>query len=358
MTSAAERRARVAEEAAAWLVRLESDSLSENERAELVDWLRESPLHVAEMLHVARLQKALVDFTQWEKIAPVDSTSESSVPTLPVSHHSAGELDATPRPSGRSRKWLAAAAVIVAVSVGLAIWVHDLNRNVIRTQLSERRDVSLADGTEVTIAPDSEILVSLGRTERLIVLDRGEAFFHVSQDPQRPFIVEAGHTRARAVGTSFNVERWHDSVVVTVVEGRVSVSPFAKPGKFPKESGAPGADISIGANQQVAVSAEGRPAGVRMVNGQVEVARSEGRLIFDNETVADVVSRFNLYNRVQIRVTDAALASRVVSGVFQAADPASFVSFLESAGGIRVTRAGADEILIGSQATAGAGSAQ
>ena len=103
MTSAAERRERVAEEAAEWLLRLESDSLSVNERAQYVDWLRESPLHVAEMIHVARLQKALVDFTRWGQIAPVDSTSESSVPTLPVSPYSAGELNATSRPSERSR---------------------------------------------------------------------------------------------------------------------------------------------------------------------------------------------------------------------------------------------------------------
>src|SRR6266702_633599 len=221
MSSAAERRARIAEEAAAWLLRLESDSLSLDERAQFVDWLRESPLHVAEMLRVARLHDVLVGFTQWAQIAPLDSTSECSVPTLPVPNSYAGELSSTTHRSARPRKWLAAAAVIVVVSAALVMLVSYLGQSVIRTQLSERREVSLADGSEITIAPDSEIHVSLGPRERLIVLDRGEAFFHVSKDPHRPFVVDAGHARTRAVGTSFSVERWQDSVVVTVVEGRV-----------------------------------------------------------------------------------------------------------------------------------------
>ncbi len=215
--------------------------------------------------------------------------------------------------------------------------------------------MSLTDGSEITIAPDSEIHVSLGSSERLIVLDRGEAFFHVSKDPHRPFVVDAGNARTRALGTSFSVERWQDSVVVTVVEGRVSVSPSGTPGRFSERSGSAGADIPVGANEQVAVSADGSAAPIREVNGQVEIARSQGQLIFDNETIAAVVRRFNRYNRLQIRVTDGALASRVVNGVFRATDPASFVSFLESAGGIKVQRAG-NEILIGSEAAVEPGS--
>jgi transmembrane sensor len=359
MSSAAERRARIAEEAAEWLLRLESDSLPGDERAQFVDWLRESPLHVAEMLRVARVRDSLVGFTQWAHIAPLEPTATVSVPTLPVPDRNGEGLSATPRVWQRSRKWLAAAAaVVVAVGIGLAMLVSHPGQSVIRTQLSERRDVSLADGSEVTIAPDSEIHVNLGQRERLIVLARGEAFFHVSKDPRRPFIVDAGHARTRAVGTSFSVERWHESVVVTVVEGRVAVTPSATPSRFGEGSTGGGAEISVGTNEQVAVSPEGRAAPVREVNGQVEIARSQGRLVFDNETVAAVVRRFNLYNRTQIRVTDDAVASRLVSGVFRAADPASFVSFLESAGGINVKQAGPDEILIGSQTAAAPDSPQ
>jgi transmembrane sensor len=42
---------------------------------------------------------------------------------------------------------------------------------------------------------------------RQVKLDRGEAWFQVAKDPQRPFVVESGPVRVRAVGTAFSVRR-------------------------------------------------------------------------------------------------------------------------------------------------------
>jgi transmembrane sensor len=54
-----ERRLKAAEHAAHWLVALQSEELSSQERADFIDWLRESPLHVSEMLHACRLHRDL-----------------------------------------------------------------------------------------------------------------------------------------------------------------------------------------------------------------------------------------------------------------------------------------------------------
>lgn len=65
---ALERRKRASEEAAIWWVRLHSESLAKPERQEFVDWLRESALHVAEMLRLASLHDALQRFQSWADI--------------------------------------------------------------------------------------------------------------------------------------------------------------------------------------------------------------------------------------------------------------------------------------------------
>ncbi|MDB6156511.1 MAG: hypothetical protein JWO04_217, partial [Gammaproteobacteria bacterium] len=61
---ASDRRKRVAAEAAEWWVVLEGE-VSRTQREQYVDWLRESAMHVAEMLRIAQVHGALEQFEQW-----------------------------------------------------------------------------------------------------------------------------------------------------------------------------------------------------------------------------------------------------------------------------------------------------
>ena len=63
----------VKQSAAEWLVRLQSGTMPLAEREQFVDWLRASPAHVAEMLHLARMHKGLSEFSQWADIARISS---------------------------------------------------------------------------------------------------------------------------------------------------------------------------------------------------------------------------------------------------------------------------------------------
>jgi transmembrane sensor len=56
---------RLAEEAASWLLTLQSEELSTAQRAEFVDWLRQSPQHISQMLRVCQLRRDLVNFQGW-----------------------------------------------------------------------------------------------------------------------------------------------------------------------------------------------------------------------------------------------------------------------------------------------------
>lgn len=341
MADREQRQSRIAEEAADWLLRLESGSLSSEQRAGFVDWLRESPHHVAEMLRVAKLHNALAKFGQWDALPTADLSTSPDLP-LDVLHRA----NSKPSPAAKWPWALAAGVAIVVASWGLYTWTSAAQR--IRTQLGERREMALADGSEVALAPGSQIRVEFSGTRRLIRLDYGEAFFHVGKDPNRPFLVDSAHAQARALGTSFSVAERGDAAVVTVTEGKVAVS--ANSARSAQAAGT-AAPVALGTNQQVTVSMQGA-APVRQIDGRVELAWSQGQLVFDNETVADVVLRFNHYNQMKIRVTDAALAARPVSGVFRATDPESFVAFLESVAGAKARKSGTEELLIESSSAA------
>jgi len=313
---ASERRRRAGEEAADWWVQLQARNVPYEVRERYVDWLRESPVHIAEALRIGRVHAALEQFQPWEV---VDANGAQSP-------------DVVQLPRYRRSVWRVSSAVSIIVLVCMAVlWVSSRGV-VIRTERGERRELILADGSVVQLDPDSALRVRLGAHERRVVLERGRVLFRVAHDASRPFFVEADDTLVRAVGTAFGVERQSTRVVVTVVEGKVSVQSVG---------GAPAQNVATApmlvANQQVTVGRSGaRP--VRNVDSRKELAWAEGRLIFEDDSVSRVIDAFNRYNRLQLRVTDAALAARPVSGVFSASDPESFVAFVQSVARVQVVR--------------------
>jgi len=338
--SAEARRARAAVEAAEWLQRLDSGHMSTSERGDFVDWLRESPVHVAETLRINRLASALAEFPDWSEVAgstPVPSDKVVSLPPSQATRHAR---------RFRVSRLAGIAAVVAGLALlgGSAFWIQrHLAITEIRTHLGERREITLDDGSVVRLSPNTHLQVELQPKLRSVSLERGEAVFRVAKDPARPFVVDAARAHVRAVGTVFAVARNEDNVVVTVTEGRVTVAPSVTSDR----GNAPGrAVIVLQANERVSISPVGTPSEVRRVAMPPTPAWDEDQLVFVNTRVAEVVSRFNQRNRVQIRITDPALSSRTVSGVFHVDDPRSFVDFLTVVAGASSTQNGSDEISV------------
>ena len=84
--------------------------------------------------------------------------------------------------------------------------------------------LQLADGSRVWLNAETRLRypVAFAGTERRVELT-GEAYFEVSKDAARPFIVRANGVDVRVLGTSFNVAAYGAEVVTTLVEGRVAV---------------------------------------------------------------------------------------------------------------------------------------
>lgn len=354
-------RLKTKEEAAAWLLHLESGNATRADREALVEWLRESPLHVAEMLRQTNVHDALASFDGWADIDAGDSSAETLV--VPLSDRTPGEPQRAPPAARRGwPRWpvLAASAVcLAAIAIGgVALWARS-GDVVITTERGEQRTLTLSDGSVLQIDPTTQLRIHFEKSLREVRLNRGRAVFKVASNPLRPFVVKAEATIVRAVGTSFGVERSRSGVRVTVSEGKVVVSSGPSAPSLPlpeisadgrpeaRQQKAP-AEVFLTANQQVTVPPAGGAEVVRAVDSDRELAWARGQLVFEKTTVATIVESFNRYNQMQLRVTDVALSRVVVSGVFDASDPESFVAFLRTTANIRVTRSGDEAVELAS----------
>ena len=350
-----ERRRRATDEASYWWNRVGLGAraeLSAAERRQYAQWLRESPLHVAEMLHLARVHDALGRFRLWDDVSTEATTADDKVVALRPTQTRSG---APPRRAVRSR-WLAAAlaAGLCALLVGGA-WLWSDRGEVYATDRAERREIMLEDGSVVRLEPQSIVRVDFRERERRLYLESGRALFQVAKDADRPFVVEADQATVRAVGTAFGVERNKEGVVVTVAEGKVAVRAAREEGDAP-QAGSPQSAagtarpgvVFLTAGKQVVVQRSGDAEPVRDVDTSRALAWSEGRLVFDGVPLREVAEQFNRYNRTQLLIEGEALSRRPVNGVFEASDPETLVAFISAGAQVSVTHPDRLHIVISS----------
>lgn len=352
-----ERRARATREATQWWNRLNVErraEISQADRELFTQWLRESPLHVAELLRIAQVHDSLERFKLWSEIE-TDATGET--PNVIPFRDDTDEPDevspasaSTPEQSAKRPRvavWaIAACTCLIAILAGW--FALGIRGQVIETDLAERRQVMLNDGSVVQLEPETVLRVKFVDHERRITLERGRALFRVAKDTQRPFLVSTEHTSVRAVGTEFGVENSRRGVIVTVAEGKVAVARSREEGAAPGQEQVAPADVMLTAGQQITMQSSGAVETVRAVDTSRALAWAEGQLVFENETLAHVVTEFNRYNRTQLRISDEQLAARRVSGVFEATDTETLLAFIQQGGSeINITQTGAG-IVIGS----------
>lgn len=352
---ASERRVRARAEAVDWWLHMQPGKFQQEQRKQFVGWLRESPIHVEEMLRVARLHRELARFDRWDEIS-TEGAVEENVLDFParvsgsvlqaafdIDNESASSVLNEEKHWNTTKRWIGAvAATLLVAAVGTLVSMR-FNSQEIETQRGERRELALSDGSVVQVDPETVLKVNYDERAREIVLSQGRALFRVAKDPGRPFSVRTEETVVRAIGTAFAVERQHDGVRVTVAEGRVTVfSPELQ------ESGSQATPI-LSANEQTIIQRSGVAQAVRKVDTSRELAWAEGRLEFNDESLQSAVAQFNRYNSLQLRIVDPDLRTRTVSGIFNASDPKSFVAFLEATTDARADHASRHEIAIDSR---------
>ncbi len=124
----------------------------------------------------------------------------------------------------------AAAAIILLVG-SIALYINfrnSHNENWIQYTSSEKvgyKNIVLADGSKILLQNGSKLSVSpkFGKDNtRALKLD-GQAFFEVTKDVSKPFIVTAHQSEVKVLGTSFNINTNESSSTVLVNTGKVKV---------------------------------------------------------------------------------------------------------------------------------------
>jgi transmembrane sensor len=124
-------------------------------------------------------------------------------------------------------KIAAGISVIVAVSSLLYFGVVASTEEIAENPKGKKSVIFLEDGTKVWLNADSRLTYfsSLeNKNERVVTLE-GEAFFDVTEDKSKPFIVKTGGIEIKVLGTEFNVRSFNDDskVQTTLVHGRVAI---------------------------------------------------------------------------------------------------------------------------------------
>jgi transmembrane sensor len=305
------------DQAALWAARLEGSSLSAGDRAALDAWLGED----------AARRALLSQYCQFS--ADLDRL----LPTLVAS----GAV-AIPQETPIRRQWspwvVATAGLFAAAVAVAAVWlVHPRVRlDTIATSVAQRREFTLADGTRVELNANTSMVIENGRAERRVRLANGEAYFIVSKDKARPFIVETPAGSVRVTGTIFNVRTEAATELdVTVVEGSVQVRPGETIGA---QSSGP---VNIGAGSNLYAAKEG--VAIRALSaGALDdtLAWRQGQIVFNGVTLGEALSRYSRYHGRQITATAGAAGIRI-SGRFSLDSLDDFLAWLEMVFGVRVT---------------------
>jgi transmembrane sensor len=291
-------------EAADWAARIDRGSLSPLEEQSFQAWLSGD---VRAMGAFGRM-RALALSTERARALGSDFDPAAFVP-VPSRY--------TP-----SRRTLlqAGGAIAATLLFGVAgTWEVLRHRGRFSTGKGETKVVALKDGSVVTLNTASEIVVNFSQQLRSVELVRGEALFDVAKNRARPFVVAAGDTSVRVVGTSFSVSRFDAAPIqVLVREGIVEV--------FKPNAGSV-APVRISANTLAVAPPDDADIAARLVPAaQVHraMAWQAGEIAFEGETLAQAAAEFSRYSDTKIVIDDPVLAKEEIAGLFKATDPVGF----------------------------------
>jgi len=205
-----------------------------------------------------------------------------------------------------------AAVIFFTMTCGMA-YLYVTNPKEVNTFSAQSVPVEyiLEDGTKVTLNKNSSLTCAsdFGDKRRDVKLV-GEAFFKVAKDKTRPFAVEALGTKTEVLGTSFNV--WTNpktgNVTTTLVEGSVRFK-----AKNFEQMLKPGEEIAFNTNSQKFELAK--------TDIQYNTAWVSGRYNYKNIRFADFVKKLEKIYQVDIVISDARIANRIVSASFLNEEP-------------------------------------
>lgn len=306
------------EAASLWAARLDGSDLSTEARLELTSWLAGDP----------RRRELLTQYCQFstdleEKLPQILSDTEITLPPEPTSQ------------TNRRHWWprlliggLAAAAAVVAV---VSIIPSKNQFDNLATPAAQRQTLKLVDGSSVDLDARSSLNIEINDSHRRLRLAEGQAFFAVTKDANRPFIVETPLGSVRVKGTRFDVQATRSkALTVTVIEGIVQVSPAS----LDKDA----APVMLKAGDQFTFDTTGTTLRkLSKVDIENTIAWRQGQVVFQGTPLNEALDRFARYHGIGITASSEA-AQQKIGGRYSLDDLNGFFTALEEVVPVRVSQ--------------------
>jgi transmembrane sensor len=347
-----------------WVLRWSLESPTSADRVRFDAWRAEDPRHADAYQRFESIWQDAATLTELAHLAPL--------PAAP---------NRWPRRAlvvlrGRPSIWAAGAAIAGAIGA-FGVWMLMPSTH-FATGVAEVREFRLSDGSEVTLGARTSIDLAFRDNERRVIMSEGEAFFSISKNPARAFVVVVGEKEVRVVGTKFEIRRRDAGVRVAVVEGTVEVmqSPTASVTTVPRSArshagaahpatvtlsdGAsatlpdtevgeqPGERVLIAGQQVTATMAGPIPDPQSMPRGEPAAWR-HGRLVYVDAPLREVVADANRYSNESIAIGDERTANLRVSVTYPSNRIGEMLSALSRSLSIDIERPAAGGIVLTSK---------
>tara|TARA_R110000744_G_scaffold15958_6_gene44232 strand:- start:1312 stop:2349 length:1038 start_codon:yes stop_codon:yes gene_type:complete len=324
------------DEASIWLVRLDNGNLSDQSRKELKTWLSADKRHPVAL-------KAMADvWDDMDEILMIIDNKDSSV-----------KVSIWPILKPIFKPVMLAASISF---MALLLWVgmpNNVHKNSYATLIGQQMDATFDDGSIIHLNTNTHIETEFTDNKRIIKLVKGEALFEVAHDPNRPFIVYAGDRLVQAIGTKFVVHLKSEDIQVTVTDGKVKMSKVALNTTLTDINDLTNTaiqkdDVYIIKGEKVVVTQDKAPTltHIKAENMARELSWLNGKLIFVNEELSDVIEEINRYVEIEIVLDDSTLHDIPISGRFDLKDSDALIEAIELSFNMKSEHIGSNKVLL------------
>lgn len=297
-------------QALAWMGRVASGRMTQDDGAALRRWCQADPAHRAALAAARRRWELLRVAGERVAAQPAPASPPARVQDVQGARGAGGFAPGRRAVLGGALGFTAAAAAAAMVHPPLGLWPSiDELRADHRTGIGERRSVVLTDDVSVELNTRTSIAMRGGATALACAIEliAGEAAIDMRGTRQR-ITVDADAGRATAQGARFALRRSAGSVCVSCLEGRLEVTH-------------PAGSAVLGPRQQLVYDERslGAVTGVSVTELARRVAWREGYLRFVDTPLGEVIDEINRYRPGKVVLLDRQLAARKMTGRFQIA---------------------------------------
>ena len=284
------------------IIRLFSGKVSGNERKTIENWIDESPANKR-------------FFNDLKEIWLVSGTPRNA-----DGYHLEEALEKYRRQIGKKQKkaklllpsvWKYAAIVILAIALPFSYYIgmrvdSDVSaQTIISCENGDRTNITLPDGSQVWLNSGSQLIFdnNFHKGVRQTYL-QGEAYFSVKKDSKNPFVVNALDITVEVLGTEFNLKAYRNEkdIAATLVSGSLRVSGATQ-------------QVVIEPGQKLMFSRENKKMNlVELADVSPETDWKNGRLVFRNESLAEMEQRLERWFDVEIELADEQVKQRRFTG--------------------------------------------